>query len=203
MLQLIYSFADFDPCEEGRSKCTDNSACVVENESFRCICNPGYQSIFDGNRTICSDINECLNGQHECDYNAQCFNLVGSYSCVCNPGFEGNGHICDNARSCQNVSCNENAECVESNGIAACRCLAGFKGDGQYCQAILDHSCHIANNCSPYGYCAIQPETGNYKCACLPGYTGDGYRCTQIETTAMPMTTTEEGENTEAPSESI
>ncbi|XP_057670529.1 nidogen [Diorhabda carinulata] len=183
----IIPLGDFDPCEEGRSQCTQNSACVVvDNDSFRCVCNPGYQSFFDGNRTTCLDINECQTGQHECDYNAQCFNLVGSYSCECNPGYEGNGHICDNARSCLNVTCKENAECFENNGVATCRCMAGFRGDGQYCAPIPDHSCHIANNCSPFGYCAIDAETNKYSCSCLPGYEGDGYTCTVLVTTTLP-----------------
>ncbi|XP_028136673.1 nidogen [Diabrotica virgifera virgifera] len=199
----ITPLGDFDPCEEGRSQCSQNSACVVDNDSFRCVCNPGYQSFFDGNTTTCSDINECQTGQHECDYNAQCINLVGSYACQCNPGFEGSGHICDNARSCQNVTCNENAECIESNGIASCRCMAGFRGDGQYCNPIPDHSCHIANNCSPFAYCAINRETNQYSCACLPGYLGDGYRCLEIETTTPEPTTTETVEYTEPGNQEI
>ncbi|CAG9854211.1 unnamed protein product [Phyllotreta striolata] len=201
----ITPFGDYDPCEIGRSKCAPNSACVVDNDSYRCICNPGYQNQYDGNSTVCADIDECQNGQHECDYNARCTNLVGSYSCTCNPGYEGNGHICDNARSCQNITCNENSECVESNGIASCKCQAGFKGDGQYCTPMLDHSCHIANNCSPYGYCSISPEMGVYNCTCLPGYAGDGYRCQQVPTTTsvIPTTTSNEFEETESPRQEI
>nr|XP_023027888.1 nidogen-2-like [Leptinotarsa decemlineata] len=187
----ITPLGDFDPCEEGRSQCVPNSACVVENDFFRCICNPGYQNIYDGNQTLCSDINECQTGQHECDYNAQCINVVGSYICQCNPGFEGNGHLCDNAKSCQNVTCNENSECVESNGIARCKCMVGFTGNGQYCEPLIEQSCHLGNNCSPFGYCEINRETNNYYCSCLPGYAGDGYTCYQLETTTIEITTQE------------
>lgn len=132
----FYFFTDFDPCEEGRSRCPDNSGCVVDNDSFRCICNPGYQEFTSGDQTVCTDINECQSGQHECDYNAHCINRVGSYGCQCNSGFEGNGFICENARSCENVSCAENAECVDSNGVAACICLRGFTGKCYYNIAI-------------------------------------------------------------------
>ncbi|KAJ8922644.1 hypothetical protein NQ315_007676 [Exocentrus adspersus] len=179
----ITPLGDFDPCEEGRSQCTANSACVVENDSFRCVCNPGYQQYYTGSETTCGDINECQTGQHECDYNAVCINAIGGYSCQCNPGFEGTGYVCENARSCTNVTCTENAECVESNDVAMCRCLTGFSGDGQYCKPIASQSCHEANNCSPYGYCSINPENNNYYCGCLPGYSGDGYNCVQVETT--------------------
>lgn len=126
-------FLDFDPCQEGRSQCPENSSCVVENDSFRCTCNPGFQEYYDGTQITCNDINECQSGQHECDYNAQCLNNIGSYLCQCNPGFEGNGFVCENARSCENITCLENAECVESNGIAECKCLKGFSGNSCYC----------------------------------------------------------------------
>ncbi|XP_018565224.1 nidogen-2 [Anoplophora glabripennis] len=179
----ITPLGDYDPCEEGRSQCTANSACVVENDSFRCVCSPGYQNFYSGSETVCADINECQTGQHECDYNAQCVNVVGSYSCQCNPGYEGTGFVCENARSCVNITCNENAECVENNDVAACRCQPGFSGDGQYCTPKAGHSCHEANNCSPFGYCYINPDNNNYYCACLPGYAGDGYNCVQVETT--------------------
>lgn len=153
----------------------------MDNESYKCVCNPGFQEYYDGRQTICNDINECQSGQHDCDYNAQCLNSIGSYSCQCNAGFEGNGFICDNAKSCENVTCDENAECVQENGIAECKCIKGFSGNGKYCTVIPDHSCHNGNNCSPYGYCSIEPTSNKYFCACLPGYTGNGYNCTVLD----------------------
>lgn len=143
----------------------------------------------DGN-TICGDTNECAIGIADCDYNAKCINHVGSYSCQCNPGFEGDGRVCQNAVTCANITCNENAECVESNGLASCRCVSGFTGNGQICQPKVGHSCHIANNCSPYGICQINLATEEYQCLCLPGFEGDGYRCTpnQEKTTEIQIT---------------
>lgn len=185
----------------------------MDNESFRCVCNLGFQEFYNGAQVVCNDINECQSGQHECDYNAQCLNNIGSYVCQCNPGFEGDGFACETARSCENITCPENAECVESNGVAECKCSKGFsgnitlhlktyftysyvglesirnsqkfffRGNGKHCTPILDHSCHNGNNCSPYGYCAISPTTQSYYCACLPGYTGDGYTCTILDIT--------------------
>ncbi|KAL3266111.1 hypothetical protein HHI36_010297 [Cryptolaemus montrouzieri] len=176
----ITPIGDFDPCEEGRSTCQENSVCVVENDSYRCVCAVGFQyfQAEDGS-TICGDTNECAIGIADCNYNAQCINLIGSYKCQCNPGFVGDGHTCENAPTCTNVNCNENAKCVEANGVAGCRCEDGFTGDGQVCQPRVGHSCHIANNCSPYGICQIDPATEEYHCFCMPGFEGDGYRCTQ------------------------
>ncbi|XP_031340654.1 nidogen-like [Photinus pyralis] len=168
---------DFDPCAEGKAVCGTNSACVVENDSFICACHPGFEYIYKENgEAVCEDVNECQKGLNECDYNAQCVNQVGSYSCTCNPGFEGNGYYCENAQNCRNVRCPENSECVD-NGVAYCQCLPGFTGNGQVCVPIINRSCHIANNCSPYGYCAIDQLTNSYYCQCLPDYIGDGYYC--------------------------
>lgn len=167
-----------DPCQEGRATCGPNSACVVENDSFKCVCNPGYQQIYTENGERCVDINECQAGLHVCDINAECINEVGTYSCQCYPGYDGDGWNCRPSSSCQDVRCGENAVCVEGGGVATCRCIEGFSGDGQRCSPLVVQSCHIANNCSPYGLCTISQETQRYYCVCLPGYEGDGYNCT-------------------------
>lgn len=169
-----------------------NSACVVDNDSFRCVCNPGYQQFYIDNSTVCADINECQSGLHDCDINAQCINQVGTYYCKCNPGFTGDGQVCENAFSCHNVACPPNAECIESNRVAMCRCMPGFTGDGQICSPVLDHSCHTANNCAQFGICTIDKDTNRYYCACLPGYEGDGYSCRKIENSTRQETETRE-----------
>lgn len=185
----ISPLGDFDPCEEGRSTCGPNSACVVENDSFRCVCNPGFQAIYRDGNEVCEDINECLSGIHDCDYNAQCYNEIGSYQCVCHPSFEGDGRFCQNALTCSGVVCRENAHCVE-NGVAMCQCLPGFTGNnGLDCVPLTSQSCHLSNNCSPFGICSFDRETGQYSCNCLPGYEGDGYNCQQITTTTTTTTT--------------
>ncbi|KAJ8969010.1 hypothetical protein NQ317_007371 [Molorchus minor] len=155
---------------------------------FRCVCNPGFHQYHTGGETLCTDTNECQIGQHECDYNAQCINVIGSYTCQCNPGFEGDGFSCGAARSCRNVTCGENADCREENETATCRCIPGFTGDGETCTPVAD-SCYETNNCSPFGYCSIDPKTNIYFCACLPEYTGDGYNCVLLETTTQEVTT--------------
>ncbi|CAH1124061.1 unnamed protein product [Ceutorhynchus assimilis] len=180
----ITPIGDYDPCIEGRQSCGPNSACVVDGNSFQCVCNPGYQRIFSGNDPTCVDENECQSN-HECDPNAQCFNTIGSYQCSCNPGFDGDGKRCIPANSCINITCTENAECVQNGAQAACRCLAGFRGDGYICQAIQSQGCDVSNNCSPYGICSIDPRTGQFGCSCHPGFVGDGYYCVQDESTTV------------------
>ncbi|XP_060532500.1 nidogen [Cylas formicarius] len=182
----------FDPCEEGKHKCGENSNCVVESDRYRCVCNPGYQHILSGDANLCVDINECQNGVHECDLNAQCVNTIGSYSCVCNPGYEGSGFECQHVKTCADVACADNAECVQYADFAGCRCIAGFKGDGNVCRPVTNQGCHVNNNCSPYGICSIDRTTQRYSCSCQPGYEGDGYFCRlqpQYESTVVPDTT--------------
>lgn len=111
------SFPDIDPCEEGRQRCGPNSGCVVEQESYRCVCNPGYQAIYVDEQHQCVDINECQIGLHDCDFNAECHNEIGTYSCSCLPGFTGDGKVCVNAMTCSGIVCQENAECIE-DGVA-------------------------------------------------------------------------------------
>lgn len=159
----------------------------MDQDTFRCVCNPGYQQLYSINGTLCADIDECQSGLHNCDYNARCINEIGSYSCQCNPGFTGNGQICENEFSCLNVFCPPDSVCVENNRVANCVCVAGFTGDGQTCSPIVDHSCHTANNCDRFAICAFNQTSDRYYCDCLPGYEGDGYYCQKVE-----QTTTEE-----------
>lgn len=150
----------------------------MEGESFRCVCNPGFQYIYTDEQEICVDVNECDLNIADCDFNAECINEAGSFSCVCKPGFNGNGRRCENALSCLGVVCPENSECV-LDSVASCKCLPGFTGDGLHCTALQSLSCHLANNCSPFAYCSINPETTLYACTCLPNYEGDGYTCSE------------------------
>ncbi|XP_017775713.1 PREDICTED: nidogen-2 [Nicrophorus vespilloides] len=177
MSNKITPFEEYDPCLEGHYQCGPNSACVVDGDSFNCLCTPGYQQILENELEVCVDVNECNLGIHDCDYNSKCINEVGSYRCECNPGFVANGKICENAKSCNNVQCNTNAECVQRGTIAVCTCSQGYTGNGQICTAIKSQSCHIMHNCSPYAYCQIDEEVQTYKCYCLPAYDGDGYTC--------------------------
>jgi hypothetical protein len=39
---LFSSIADEDPCRSGRSKCGEHSSCLVEGDTFKCVCNPGW-----------------------------------------------------------------------------------------------------------------------------------------------------------------
>lgn len=36
---------DEDPCREGKSQCGRHSTCIAEGDTYRCVCNPGYQKL--------------------------------------------------------------------------------------------------------------------------------------------------------------
>ncbi|KAJ9588281.1 hypothetical protein L9F63_018354, partial [Diploptera punctata] len=183
---------DEDPCRTGRSKCGEHSSCLVEGDSFRCVCNPGYQYLYgdsDGEESaVCVDINECSTGTHTCDINAICVNEPGSFACQCKTGYIGDGSTCKTQPRCEDLGCHQNAECIERYpGTLQCQCLAGYLGDGYNCIPSIDReTCDIAEDCSQYGVCTFNDAVGYYVCECLSGYTGDGYTCNETGVSPTP-----------------
>lgn len=185
-----------DPCIRGRETCGELSSCVVEGDTYKCVCNPGYHYIYpQGSDPICIDINECSSGTHNCDIHAQCFNQEGSFSCQCNEGYEGNGITCNKIMVCAKHKCHPDAECYESYGKPICQCNEGFTGDGEYCWNLSGAGCEILQNCAPLASCDEIENTGIFRCNCRSGYYGDGYSCTPQDnryTTSIPYTYTTE-----------
>ncbi|KAL0266614.1 UNVERIFIED_CONTAM: hypothetical protein PYX00_009108 [Menopon gallinae] len=125
---------DEDPCREGKSQCGRYSTCLAEGDTFRCVCNPGYQYVTGESGGICVDTDECATGTHNCDANALCINNQGSFYCRCNPGFVGDGTSCSRETTCQDLRCDYNADCLERyRGSPQCFCRPGFEGNGTYC----------------------------------------------------------------------
>lgn len=150
--------------------------------------------MYQQDNQVCVDVNECTLEIDDCDFNAVCINEVGGFSCRCHAGLVGDGHICEETTSCDQIQCPDNSDCIV-DGVARCKCYPGFQGNGTTCNPIQSLSCNIANNCSPFGYCSINPETSQYSCHCLLDYEGDGYVCTPkpkpTTTTTTTTTTTE------------
>lgn len=187
-----------DPCIRGRETCGSNSVCVVEGDSFKCICNTGYTNIYRSNDAPCTDIDECQTGTHNCDINADCYNYDGAFGCRCKVGYEGNGVSCNRRPSgCSAITCDVNALCVDNfqENSAHCICNPGFSGNGQQCSPIKGASCNEVNNCSPHGACVFSTSTDSYICQCNAGYAGDGYDCSlDIYSTTTEITEAEYNE---------
>lgn len=171
-----------DPCVKGQQTCGVHSVCVVNGESFQCICNNGFALMYQQRGQTCVDIDECQTGAHNCDVNAECHNYEGAFGCRCKAGYEGNGVTCKRKQSgCSGVTCDLNAQCIENyvrdSLLFECVCNPGFSGSGHYCYPIKDTSCRDANICSPHAECTINPETEQYACQCNRGYSGNGYDC--------------------------
>ncbi|XP_045768963.1 nidogen [Maniola jurtina] len=161
-----------DPCIEGRNSCGVHSTCVAQGDSFNCVCQSGFTSIYYAEITVCVDVDECAAGTHNCDTNADCYNHDGGFECRCRNGYEGNGISCNRESRCRNKVCDPNAQCVDNPAEEAiCLCNPGYTGNGERC---FDTTC---SNCSPYAFCGFSEVTKTRQCQCNPGYIGDGYYC--------------------------
>ncbi|XP_034945839.1 nidogen isoform X2 [Chelonus insularis] len=168
-----------DPCIQGRATCSDHSSCVVDGDDFRCVCNTGYQQLYEENgSSSCVDINECTSGYHLCSPDAQCINNEGGHICECRPGFTGDGRHCERVSTCEDIRCGDFEQCTMVNGKPVCSCIMGFvnNGPGLPCMPLED-PCNLANNCSPQGTCTYDTDRQHHICICLPGFVGDGYTC--------------------------
>eukprot|EP00092_Neocalanus_flemingeri_P000676 GFUD01000718.1.p1 GENE.GFUD01000718.1~~GFUD01000718.1.p1 ORF type:complete len:1537 (-),score=283.11 GFUD01000718.1:154-4470(-) len=124
---------DDNPCSA--ADCGANGLCLVEGDSFRCRCMPGFVS--SGEEFSCEDLDECSSGENDCHEDAECSNAPGSFSCTCRSGYMGDGRQCMEERSCEDLACSENAECVLNKfGQGQCICRTGFQGDGSQCTVI-------------------------------------------------------------------
>ncbi|XP_012540615.1 nidogen isoform X3 [Monomorium pharaonis] len=167
-----------DPCIQGRQTCGDHSSCVVDGDSFRCVCNAGYQYLYEEDGSaICVDVNECTAGNHMCSPDAQCINQEGSHMCQCRAGFTGDGRVCERLPSCEDTRCGNYEQCSMIGGVPTCTCIPGFEETDQGCYPSQHVPCNEEDNCSPYGLCSFDGNRKKHVCVCMPGYIGDGYTC--------------------------
>lgn len=160
-----------DPCVRGQETCDLHSVCVVQGDSFACVCKSGYTNAYLDSASTCVDIDECSSGTHNCDTNANCYNHDGGFQCRCADGFDGNGITCTRRSRCNDIKCGNNAQCIESQEGPVCNCAPGYTGDGSSCWEIREHPCT---------HCSVNAICQGSRCECSPGYSGDGYQCDWI-----------------------
>ncbi|XP_046419384.1 nidogen isoform X1 [Neodiprion fabricii] len=183
-----------DPCIKGKFHCGNHSSCIVEGDDYKCICNPGYQYLYEADGSLhCVDVNECTSGIHTCSPDANCINNEGSHVCQCLDGYEGDGRTCERIPTCADKDCGDYAECTIVEGFPQCSCIWGYEQTDDGCYAIQELNCGD-KMCSPYAYCSENDATQTTECICDSGTVGDGYTCepeVDIETTT-PTWVTEE-----------
>ena len=82
-------------CLSQSLNCPENSQCVNEIGSYRCVCFNGYEG------QNCTKTDQCESGLHQCDGLRQCVDKIGGYECECKTGF--NEH--------KNGTCIDHDEC--------------------------------------------------------------------------------------------
>ncbi|XP_032672473.1 nidogen isoform X2 [Odontomachus brunneus] len=179
-----------DPCVQGQETCGIHSSCVVDGDSFKCVCHTGYQYLYDvDGSAVCVDVNECTAGNHMCSPNAQCINQEGSHLCHCRHGYTGDGRVCEKLPSCEDTRCGNYERCTMIEGVPTCTCISGFEKTDQGCTSIQHVPCNEEDNCSPAAFCSFDGDKKNHVCICMPGYVGDGYTCyseSDVTTTDAP-----------------
>ncbi|XP_031781812.1 nidogen isoform X2 [Nasonia vitripennis] len=178
MNSKIVPLEEEDPCIQGRATCGYHSSCVADADSFRCVCDPGYQQLYkeDGSSS-CVDINECNMGNHVCSPDAYCVNTEGSHTCHCRPGFSGDGRTCEKLASCDDTRCGDYEQCIMTSGTPVCTCIPGFENTPNGCYPITRTPCDQAHDCSPLATCDYSEDRQAHVCTCAAGYLGNGYEC--------------------------
>ncbi|CAG9113923.1 unnamed protein product [Plutella xylostella] len=170
MSNKVVPLGQDDPCIVGRASCGLHSTCVVQGNSFTCVCPSGFTQSYEGSMVNCVDINECTTNTHNCDVNAECYNHEGGFRCVCRSDYKGDGVNCVEATSCEE-SCDPNAQCVFSPlNTFVCQCNPGYVGDGNYCTEIRSTTAASSVAEADYNQTFVLPHCSNDECICPPGY---------------------------------
>jgi len=124
--------------------CTGIQVCVLEEPSFSCSCDSGYQGdLCDENINECFEDNPCLN-------EGLCTDLEGSFSCECPEGFAGD--ICEtNIDDCLGGPCENGGSCVDGIASFSCECTPGWFGE--ICD-VEDSLCE-PSQCQNDGICSV------------------------------------------------
>ena len=99
--------------------CSENGDCSDNEDSFECICKPGFTGeLCQTNIDDCMGVN-CGNGR--------CVDGVNSFQCTCDTGYTGE-HCQTNINNCVGVNCSENGVCMDGVNNYTCQCTPGFSG---------------------------------------------------------------------------
>ncbi|PVD35911.1 hypothetical protein C0Q70_02880 [Pomacea canaliculata] len=186
---------DINECEQHSPPCVANLTCVNTNGSYLCVCNPGYQTLLDGNCTVyfnntflnhlCGSFAQPALGntfgancskQCQCNFTntVSCDHVTGS--CNCKRGWD--GLTCDMKDLCSNVTSNctgDKERCNNTENGPECVCEDGY----HYNASGVCVECSTGTyggNCSSTCTCITENTVNCSKvdgiCTCRSGWTG-------------------------------
>lgn len=134
---LSIFLVDVDECRSMPGAC-EHGRCMNTMGSYRCICNPGYET--DVSATRCIDEDECRQLPSPCEFT--CRNTAGSYVCSCPAGYTLNvdRHSCKDIDECVTRRNDCQYTCVNIPGSYKCSCPDGFRQRENSCFG-TDNSC--------------------------------------------------------------
>ncbi|XP_071101749.1 fibrillin-1-like [Haliotis cracherodii] len=167
---------DRNECAQG-AVCPQNSDCVNNPGSYRCVCRTGYR--LNNITNTCNDVNECdETALNTCDQ--KCVNNEGSFVCECNAGFVRTADTCRDVDECGTGKDDCQHICRNTVGGYACSCRPGFR-----LQTSDRRSCVATTVCTTL-QCeqGCQVDQGNESCFCNSGFKEDpsnSTRCVDVD----------------------
>lgn len=195
------SLVGLEQCGTAEGPCVPIGSCSAESlcadvaaDSYRCMCEHGWEGIDCG-----ADVDECSSDPcmiGECrDSTVDVAVAVGSFVCVCPAGWA--GPTCnENIEECASVPCRNDGECIDAIDMYTCDCVAGFVGthcefDVDECSSDPCHNeapCLDSTNCTNIdddvcgpvgmvqcgeGHCVPKVEVDSFTCLCTDGFFGN------------------------------
>uniref|UniRef100_A0A3Q3MUU7 Delta-like protein n=1 Tax=Mastacembelus armatus TaxID=205130 RepID=A0A3Q3MUU7_9TELE len=118
------------------SPCENGGTCVVDGDSFSCVCKEGWEGA-----TCSHNTNDC--SPHPCYNSGTCVDGDNWYRCECAPGFA--GPDCRiNINECQSSPCASGSTCVDE--INSFRCICPPRRTGNLCQEVSGRPCGVGGS---------------------------------------------------------
>ncbi|KAF8366147.1 hypothetical protein PRIPAC_83976 [Pristionchus pacificus] len=161
--QFLYTYTnETAQCAVAPTPCNvikNQGYCVEQNNSFSCVCAPGWTG------SDCNTANNPCSSLY-CKNGGQCTPTADkSFAyCVCPKGYSSSD--CSVKDQCFFTPCQNGGTCSSTSNSYTCQCDSAYAGTN--CEI------YLACSSSPckHGTCTNSGTSGQYTCACIAGWTG-------------------------------